>query len=66
MVVSPAVRVTRVAPDVVAPTARQFFPMAGLLIVQVERSMSPSLPAANISRCSGFCNGGRTEMKHTA
>lgn len=60
-VMSPSepVRVMRVPPEVLAPTARTFFVSAGLPIVQVSRSKSPSLPAANISRFSGFCTQGR-------
>ena len=47
----------RVSPDAVAPTARAFLPIAGLLNVQTLRpsSTSPSFPAANISRFSGYC-----------
>ena len=54
---SAPVVVKRVSPDDVAPTARAFLPIAGEPIVHTVRpsSMSPSLPAANISRFSGFC-----------
>ena len=58
---SAAVEVNRVSPDEVAPTARTFFAIAGLLMVQTSRPslMSPSLPAAKMSRFSGFCLRGR-------
>ena len=54
---SAPVVVNRVSPDAVAPTARAFLPIAGVPIVHTVRLslMSPSLPAANISRFSGFC-----------
>lgn len=44
----------RVLPDVVAPTARIFFAIAGLEIVHVELTVSPEFPAAKISKFSGF------------
>ena len=61
VVPSAAVRVMRDSPDEVAPTARTFFVIAGLLMVQTERPSltSPSLPAAKMSRFSGFCRGGQ-------
>ena len=51
-----AVVVRRVSPDDVEPIASTFFAIAGLPMVQTSRpsSMSPSLPAANTSRFSGF------------
>lgn len=53
---SAPVIVKRVSPDDVAPTPRAFLPIAGVAIVHTVRSsMSPSLPAANISKFSGFC-----------
>ena len=48
----------RELPDVVAPTARTFLAIAGLLMVHDERPVSsPSFPAAKISKFSGFCAG---------
>ena len=46
----------RVGPDAVAPTVRMFLEVDGEPIVQGRpSSTSPSLPAGNISRFSGFC-----------
>lgn len=59
-VTSPVV-VSRVLPDVVAPTASAFFIIAGLFIVHESRTMSPSFPAANISKSSGFLCAERYE-----
>lgn len=42
------------SPNDVDPTERTFLPIAGEVIVQTERLFSPPLPAANISRFSGF------------
>lgn len=67
MPVPPSVEMTRVSPDVEAPTARTFLPMAGLAMVHSERTVSPSLPAAKIKRFSGFYTGGycgRKQREH--
>lgn len=46
----------RVAPDAVAPTVRALFEVDGEPIVHGRpSSMSPSLPAGNSNRFSGFC-----------
>lgn len=50
MPVAPTVEMTRVAPDVEAPIAREFFPMPGVFIVHVERSISPSFPVSLVHR----------------
>ena len=43
-------------PDTVAPTARTFFAMAGLLTEHEKRNKSsPSFPAEDMIRFSGFC-----------
>lgn len=44
----------RVSPEEDDPTASTFLAMAGLPIVHVVLSRSPSFPAAKINRCSGF------------
>lgn len=46
--------VNRVSPEDEDPTASTFLPMAGLPIVHTVLGVSPALPAAKISRCSGF------------
>lgn len=51
---SALVVVNRVSPEDDAPTARTFLPMAGLPTVHAVVFSSPALPAAKISRCSGF------------
>lgn len=43
----------RNSPDMLDPTARQFFDTAGDATLQPVMS-SPRLPAANTSKCSGF------------
>lgn len=48
----------RVEPDMLDPTARQFFDNAGDAMLQPDMS-SPRLPAAKMSRCSGFWAGPR-------
>lgn len=50
MPVAPTVEMTRVSPDVEAPIAREFFPMPGVFIVHVERSIPPSFPMSFIYR----------------
>lgn len=53
---SSPVQLNRPAPEVLAPTASTFFAIAGLSIEQPSKlNPPPLLPAAKMSRFSGFC-----------
>ncbi len=52
-------------PDVVAPTASTFLAVAGLLTVHERKMSSPSFPAEEIIKFSGFCAKTRESKPRT-